>query len=274
LRTRARRSIAAQTISNQETQVRVPAGFTTLTRGGFAARGLLYILIGYLAFAAGRTEDTSGALRFLGHGAGRFLVGAMAAGFLAYAAWRLLDAWFDTQGHGDKPKGIAARLGGVLSGLVYLGLAGYAAKAALGSGGGGGGGQAAENGAATAMTLPGGDALLIAAAAGLLITGFVQLFKAWKLGFMRHLDGRANAQPWICWVGRAGYAARGAVFLVTAWLMYQAWSHHRASEAGGLADALTAMPRTLQAAVAIGLALFGAFSLIEARHRLITTPRL
>ena len=42
---------------------------TLLTRIGFATRGLLYIVIALLVIRTGRSEDTSGALRYLGQGA-------------------------------------------------------------------------------------------------------------------------------------------------------------------------------------------------------------
>ena len=42
------------------------ARFKTLTRLGFAARGLLYIVIALLLFRSGRSEDASGALAELG----------------------------------------------------------------------------------------------------------------------------------------------------------------------------------------------------------------
>ena len=43
-----------------------------LTRVGFAARGIMYLTIGYLALRTGRSEDGIGALSFLDSGAGRW----------------------------------------------------------------------------------------------------------------------------------------------------------------------------------------------------------
>ena len=54
---------------------------TTLTRLGFASRGLLYLVIGFLILRTGRTEDTSGALSVLAEGGGRILLALMIAGF-------------------------------------------------------------------------------------------------------------------------------------------------------------------------------------------------
>jgi hypothetical protein len=64
--------------------------FEAVTRLGFAARGLMYGAIGWLAFRSGRTEDASGVLAYLASGAGAAVVAVMAVGFFSYAAWRLL----------------------------------------------------------------------------------------------------------------------------------------------------------------------------------------
>jgi hypothetical protein len=127
--------------------------FVTMTRVGFAARGIMYLLIGYLSLRVGRSEDGAGAMEYLDSGAGKLLLALMAVGFFAYAAWRLLEAWLDSEGHGSDGKGTAARLGGAASGIVHLALAFTAAKLASGSGGSGGG---AEGGAAAALSFPAG----------------------------------------------------------------------------------------------------------------------
>ena len=59
------------------------AQLTTLTRLGFAARGLIYLVISYLILSTGRAEDPQGALEYLGQGGGRILLVAMTLGLLA-----------------------------------------------------------------------------------------------------------------------------------------------------------------------------------------------
>ena len=66
--------------------------FQWLTRVGFLARGLLYILIGVLAIGTGRTEDLTGALEYVSHGFGRLVLIVIAAGLATYGLWRLSDA--------------------------------------------------------------------------------------------------------------------------------------------------------------------------------------
>ena len=67
--------------------------FEVVTRLGFAARGLMYGAIGWLAIVSGRTEDAKGIIDYLGQRAGAVLVAIMAAGFFSYAGWRFLEAW-------------------------------------------------------------------------------------------------------------------------------------------------------------------------------------
>ena len=247
----------------------------TLTRAGFAARGIMYGLIGYLALKSGRTEDGAGVLEYLAGGSGRLLVGLMALGFFGYALWRFSEALADTEGHGSGAKGMVVRAGGVVSGLVHLGLGIFAAALASGSGGGGGGsGGSSREGAATALSLPGGETLLILVAAALAATGLYQLIKAAKGDFLRYLDPEAARREWVGWLGRAGYAARGVVFLVMAWFLFEAGRESSASEAAGMGEALGSLPQTLQLLVAAGLFLFGLFSFVEACHRRINDPRV
>ena len=243
-----------------------------LTRIGFVARGLIYFLIGFLALRTGRAEDGSGVLEYLNSGSGKLLLGAMAVGLLAYGFWRLSEASINSEGHGTDAKGIGARVGGFISGLIHVGLGLYAASLALGGGQGGTSGDGTQQNAATALSLPGGQVVLTLVAAGLAVTGLLQIIKSVRAGFLKHLDQRAAGKAWIKAAGRAGYAARGVVFLIMASFLWQSARQADASEAGGMGSALASLPPTLQLIVAAGLLLFGIFSIVEAIYRRITDP--
>jgi hypothetical protein len=252
----------------------VSPNFLLLTRVGFAARGLLYLIIGYLALKLGRAEDAGGALEHVSREAGGLVLGLLALGFVAYGIWRVADAIFDTQNKGKDAKGIAGRLAGAASGLIHLGLAFTAMKLATGSASGGDSSNSAESGAAAAMGLPGGDLLLYLAAAILAAAGIAQIAIAAKRSFRKHLAAEAKNKMWVILAGTAGHAARGVIFLSAAWLLFGAARHDEAEEAGALGDALLNLPGALQAAVAAGLCLFGVYSLIEARYRIIPDPQV
>lgn len=242
------------------------ARLTTLTRIGFAARGLLYIVIALLVITTGRAEDPSGALQYLGQGGGRVLLIIMAAGLMAYSLWRLSDAAFDIEHHGSDMKGSAKRAGAAASGLVHLLLAWQSVKLIQGVSSSGGGAREASD---VALQVPGGSWLLVVAGIVLLGVGVAQFVKAFKATFLRHLDPQIARQPWAKWSGRAGYTARGLVFLISSYFFVQAGLQEESSRAGGMAQALSWLSSPLDVLVAIGLFAFGLFSLIEARFRVL-----
>jgi hypothetical protein len=245
-----------------------PSGtLTMLTRLGFAARGLLYIVIGLLVIRTGRAEDPSGALETLADGSGRTLLYLIIAGFLAYGLWRLADAAFNVERHEQSSKGMRERIGAAASGVVHLLLAWQAVRLLQGSGGSGGGGT--QDGAQTALQLPGGQLALALAGLVLLGVGALQLVKAYKASFLKHLEPGVARQPWARWTGQGGYAARGLVFLISGGFLFAAGLKEQASEAGGMAEALAWLSPPWDTLVAIGLILFGLYSLIEARFRVL-----
>jgi hypothetical protein len=246
-----------------------PSGtLTLLTRLGFAARGLLYLVIGFLVIRTGRAEDPSGALQTLAEGGGRTLLILIIAGFLAYGLWRLADAAFNIERHQPGGKGLRERVGAGASGIVHLLLAWQAIRLVRGSGGGGGGGGTQE-GAQTALQLPGGQAMVLLAGLVLLGVGAFQLVKAYKASFLKHLEPGVASQPWARWTGQGGYAARGLVFLISGAFLTAAGFKERAGEAGGMAEALAWLSPPWDTVVALGLILFGLYSLIEARYRVL-----
>lgn len=249
------------------------SGLETFTRIGFAARGVLYMVIGYLALRSGGAADNIDALEYLQGHWGKILLGIMAIGFLAYGVWRLSEAYFDTEGHGTDGKGIAVRIGGAVSGIIHLGLTYYAVRLSLGEKSGSGE-SASDGGASTALALPGGEILLGIAAAGIIATGLYQLVKAVKLDFLKHLDSTVAHEPWVAWAGRIGYAARGVVFAILGWLLWRAAQHASAPNSAGTEEAMLSLPTGIRAAVAVGFVLFGVFSLIEARYRRINDPHV
>jgi Domain of Unknown Function (DUF1206) len=243
------------------------AQLTTLTRLGFAARGLIYLAIAYLVLTTGRAEDPQGALQYLGQGGGRILLIFMTLGLLAYGIWRLSDAAFDIERHGTDKSGIVERLGAAASGLIHLLLAWQAIRLIQGTGAASRSG--AQDGAQSVLQLPGGGTMLIVAATILLGVGLYQLVKAAKGSFLKDLEPHIARQPWAKWSGRIGYAARGFVFLITGFFLASAGLNEQASEAGGMDAALVWLDSPWDMIVAIGLFGFGVYSLIEARYRVL-----
>lgn len=247
------------------------ARLTTLTRIGFATRGLLYLVIASLILDAGRASDPAGALEHLAQGGGRLLLILMAAGLIGYGLWRLCDAALDIEQHGSEPKGLAERAGAALSGIIHLFLAWTAIGLIRRTGGAND--NAATEGAQQTLALPGGEILLILGGLVLLAVGIFQLVKAAKGSFLENLEPQIAKQPWAKWSGRLGYAARGLIFLIIGAFVAKAGVSSQASEAGGMSDAIVWLSSPWDIIVALGLAGFGIFSLIEARYRILHTVR-
>lgn len=239
---------------------------TTLTRIGFATRGVLYGVIAYLVIRTGRAEDPRGALEYLGEGSGKLLLGVMAAGLLAYGIWRLADAALNIEDHDADKKGVLDRVGAGLSGLAHLLLTWQAIQLIQGVLSGGNG---VQDSARTALTFPGGGVAILLAGTVVLVVGIVQLIRAAKGSFLRHLEPKMASRTWVRWSGRAGYAARGVVFLIVGYFLVAAGLDTTSSGVGGMDAAIAWLESPIDMIVALGLFGFGVFSLVEARWRVL-----
>ena len=243
--------------------------FQLLTRLGFAGRGLLYIVIGLLVILTGRTEDLTGALDYLGHGIGKVLLAVMAVGMAVYGVWRLTDAVFGIESGRHHWKAWRKRAAAAASGIIYGFLAYKSVLILLG--------EHVESGeakrhAADALHMPAGELIVLIAAGVLFGAAIVQFYKAVSCSFLKPLECQEHQKTWIRWLGRIGYAVRGLVFLVIAYLLAQSAFHTNTAEAGGLEQALNFLSPASRRWIAGGLMLFGAMSLVEARFRRIHRP--
>jgi hypothetical protein len=252
-----------------------------LARAGYVAKGVVYLVIGVLAFqaaagAGGAITGPEGALlTILGQPAGRVLLGIIALGLSGYAVWRLFCAAFDPEHHDQNAKRLFVRLGYAGSGLGHAALALEAARLALG--GAGGGSDRAESWTARLLEAPLGPWLVGAIALGIAAYGFAQIVRSLGRKIEERLqlgELEPDQRRLVVRVGRVGTIARGIVFGMVGYLLLRAALKHDASEAGGLADALHALERQpyapyLLGAVAVGLAAYGAYQLVKARYRVI-----
>jgi hypothetical protein len=239
------------------------SAFGILARTGFAGRGLMYLVIGGVALSAGRASDPMLMLNSISQsGLGRLALPALALGLIAYGLWRSIDAALDLERDGGSFKGRAVRAGHALSGAAHLGLGLYAIF--LEFGGERRGGNGAEEAAASTLSFPGGWLALIAVAAALLATGLHQLLNAWRCDFLKPLQGWACSKTWVRWVGRFGYAARGAIFILIALSFWNAGQSGSAGQADGMGEALRSLGPTELGLAGAGLVLFALFCFVEA----------
>lgn len=250
-------------------------------RVGFAAKAVLYTIVGVLALQAalgngGQTTGSRGALTtFLGNDWGAIALIVMALGLFGYAAWRITEALLDPERKGNGAKGIALRVSYAARGLFHAALGVQAVRLATGAGGSDG--QSIEALAATALEAPMGPWLVVGG--GLFIGGYglYQIYRAWQAKLSRQLDLSRLSQEagaWLIKVCRAGIAARGIVFAVIGGYLIRAGLDRNPNTAADTGEALSAIGHQpfgdwLLALVASGLIAYGAYEVVQARYRVI-----
>jgi hypothetical protein len=252
-----------------------------LARFGYAAKGVVYLIIGGLAALAaftggGKTTDSRGAFEeILSQSFGKLLLGAVAIGMAAYAIWRIVQAVQDTENKGSGAKGIARRVGYAAIGLIHIGLAYSAAQLILGSGGQSRGDAASKEWTATLLEQPFGQWLVGAVGLGFIAFAISQLYKAFTAKFREKLKTNEmdeKTETFAMRTGQAGLSARGVVFGIIGFFLIQAALHSNAGEARGLSGALRALEQQsygqwVLGIVALGLVAYGFYMLVLARYR-------
>lgn len=252
-----------------------------LARAGYAARGIVYLLVGGLATLAvvgqgGKTTDSRGALEtLLTAPAGDVLLGLIAVGLLGYGIWRVVQAGKDTDHHGTDAKGLAIRGSLVVSAVLHVVLAVYVVSLIFTLGGGGGGsgsGGGSEGFASWLMGKPYGP-LLVGIAGGLIIAaGIAHTIKGWQAKFEKYLQMPPGIRRWGHPVSRFGLVTRGFVLMIIGGFFVAAAYQYDPSQAGGLGEVFgfvrqQAYGLVLLGVVAVGLFAFGVYSLLEAMYR-------
>jgi len=198
---------------------------------------------------------------------GTALLWLMAAGLLAYAIFKATSAIGDVQHHGSDPKGLATRAGEGASALAHIVLAYAAFQYATGSTEAASGDQAGAAG--SVLELPLGDLLLGIVGIGFFAGAAMQARSAATARFMKQVSRGAPAavEP----IGRVGHAARAVVFAVIGWSLVQSAWFDSAREVKDLGEAILSLRDNgaVYTLVAVGLLLFGLFSLVVARYRIV-----
>ena len=250
-----------------------------LARAGFTARGIIYALIGILAIGvafgdSGHQADQSGAVRVLASTApGALLLWLLVGGFIGMALWRLSEALYGSAGPDGRKTGnrVIAGFKAVLYGFIAFGIIRYS----LGLGAPKSSNNQTVDLTRTAMREPGGRILV--GTVGVVLIG-VGAFLAWRafkkrfLGEIKTGEMSPQTRKIVTLFGGAGGVARGIVFGAAGLFVLIAAVTARAHQAKGLDATLRAFTKTpagpwLLVLVAVGLVIFGFYSLAEARWR-------
>jgi hypothetical protein len=246
-----------------------------LARAGLTARGVIYILVGWVAVLvalghSSREADQQGALHLLaGKPYGLVSLWLLGIGFAGYALWRLSEAAFGVPaepGTGPRLKSLARAV--IYAGLSYLTFTVIAGTDRSQS-------RQQQDITANAMHHPAGRLLVGVVGAVIVVCGIILVAEGARKKFMKYLR-TAQMSPRtrrvVKLLGMTGTIARGLVFALVGLLVIAAAVTHKASESGGIDKALLTLRNQpfgefLMILAALGLVVFGVYGLCEARWR-------
>lgn len=257
-----------------------PSSVAPIARAGLISKGVVYCLLGALAFMSafeigGQSDEDAnkkGVFNLIETVGGKWLLGVLAVGLFCYAAWRFIEAFKE----GRETKGATKKGGKVIryifSGIVYFLLALYAAKRFFGNGDKSGGDNT-QSTVSELMSKPFGDWLVGLLGVALAITGIYQIYYGLSEKYRKHvqeLSLRSTASRNLLRAGKIGYVARGIVWLILAWLLFKASFQSDSREAGDTGKAFHFLETAsfgsyLLGALGIGLICYGIFNFIRAR---------
>jgi hypothetical protein len=250
-------------------------------RTGFLARGLTYALIAAIAIRLavdghqpGASPNQQGALTLVTRAPlGRAVLVAIAVGLLAYALWKLALAYIGIGFEGRGSRTVKDRVANLAGGVAYLAFFALAVHVLTGSSGSQA--QAQRSAAAGVLGWPGGSWLVGIAGVVMIAISAYQIYSALRADFAEENKvGEMTERPWRLFLilGRAGLTARALVFVLVGYFLVRTATDVRSPRRLGVDGALDAVQKLpfgswLLGFVALGLLLFAAFSLFEARYQ-------
>lgn len=242
---------------------------------GLIAKGIIYIIIGFIAFFAafnigrksGQSVSRDSAFSFIEDlPGGPLLLWALALGMFCYSAWRIIQTF-----RKDPEIKKAKRLRYFFSGLTYLLVTYSVVRFALD--------MRSNNGdqnqqmAGEAMDMPFGSWMVIIAGLLFAAVGVYQVWYGLSEKYKKHVQSfslHSTASTLLLRSGKIGYVARGIVWMLISYMLIQAGLSSNSSEAGNTDKAFQLMENSMgpyiAGAVGLGLVAYGIFSFIRARY--------
>jgi len=255
-----------------------------LARFGYAAKGVVYLLMGGIAArfalgAGGEPTDNNGAIRALyAEPFGKLLLAIIAVGLFGYALWNVVRAVLDIDHEGTKPQAILKRIGFVAVAFGYFGLSLAAAQLASGRGSGGKSSDATtQDWTARFLDLRIGVPLVVLGGVLFCAIALAVAYEGYSGRFMKYFSYGKLSQATeraLRWLGGFGLLSLAVVFVEIGVFLVVAALQHDPGKAKGLGGALVALAAEpfgplLLGVVAFGLLAYGVYSFGQARYRRI-----
>ena len=255
-----------------------------LARFGYAAKGVIYAIVGILAVQAafnwgGRVTGSTGAFETIANQPfGKFMLFLVALGLIGYVVWRFVSAIFDPEHDEEGIKNILRRLSYAISGIVYGSLAFAAFRIVFSGSSSSGSDDSSSQQTATLLSQPFGRWLVGLVAAGAVAYGFFCIYQGVKIKFRKQLklaEMSQTEQTWAVRIGRFGLICKGIVSVIIGYFFAQAARSSDASEAKTTAGALQAIQQqpfgaVLMGIIALGMLAYGVHLMVQARYRRIS----
>ncbi|MEP7047778.1 MAG: DUF1206 domain-containing protein [Ilumatobacteraceae bacterium] len=268
-------------------------GLVKIGRIGWFAKGVVYVIAGYLALAvavkaSGRTSGPSatgdqeaspvGAIKTVaGSGGGTLLLWLLAVGMLLYAAWRLVSAFLPG---GKDAKAIAHRIGYIASAVMYITFAASAIGLARHTGKTPNGNSKVTDISASFMSHTFGRVIIGVAGVIVIAVGLYRISKGLKADVEDELDMsgiNGDRAKWTERLGRVGEVGRGIGFSLVGFFLLRSAMTYDVNQATGLDGALRRVATHswgvfVVVVVGIGFAAYGLFCLSTFTHRRLEAP--
>lgn len=268
--------------------IRRHPGLVKFAKVGWAAKGVVYLLTGILAFAVAANPhggggssdsqaDPSGAVSKIAQQPyGSVLLWLIAVGLFVYAAWRIVTVLLPAEVDGHST---LRRIGYSVSAATYIALGATAVSLATKPGSSGSSSDSQDSQITkltqSVMEWPAGRWLVGLAGLVVIGIGVYFLWKGVEAKFEKELEHRSvgpiswdviRAMGRIGWIGRATMMGLIGVFVVRAAVQFDP------DEARGLDDSLrrvadSTIGMLLVGVVALGLTLYGAFCIVSSPAR-------
>ncbi|WP_336716030.1 DUF1206 domain-containing protein [Arthrobacter sp. USHLN218] len=246
-----------------------------VARFGWAASGLLHVLIGVLALrlalgASGEADQAGAVSELSSKPGGALLIWAGMIACAALALWQFSDAAFGYRHLEDKKKwGKRAKAVGL--GIVFAAISSVFGVFAFG--GSSDSSETSQDASSKLLQFPGGAIVLFLIGAGIAAAG---IFYVYKGIVQKFLDDLKTLPPGaqrigVSWLGTFGYIGKGAALVVLGILFSVAALHQDPEQAKGLDGALKALKEqpfgdAALILIAVGLMCYGLYLGARARY--------